>query len=186
MIAPFEYKLATSDDGTFEGYGAVFGNVDAYKDVIQSGAFADTLAQHARDGTAPHFLLMHGSDPTNGDIPIGVFTGLHEDSKGLYVQGKLALETQRGAEAYELMKMQPRPAINGLSIGYRATKFVKHPAGQMPDGRRRTLLAVHLGEVSLVTDPANGLARVSGVKSSYAAAGDRVTQKLRQLYESLR
>jgi uncharacterized protein len=39
-----------------------------------------------------------------------------EDSKGLHVQGKLALTTQRGAEAYELMKMEPRPAISGLSM----------------------------------------------------------------------
>jgi Escherichia/Staphylococcus phage prohead protease len=122
---------------------------------------------------------MHGIDPTNGDIPIGVFTGMSQDSKGLYVQGKLALKTQRGAEAYELMKMEPRPAISGLSIGYRATKFVKHPAGQMPDGRRRTLISVHLGEVSLVTDPANSLARVSSVKSY--DAGDKVLLALRRL-----
>jgi uncharacterized protein len=183
-MIPFEYKLNAADDGAFEGYGAVFGNVDAYKDVIEPGAFTDTLAEHKRAGTFPHMLLMHGIDPTNGDIPIGVFSGMSQDSKGLHVQGKLALKTQRGAETYELMKMQPRPAISGMSIGYRATRFQIHPAGTKSDGRRRSLLAVHLGEVSLVTDPANGLARVSSIKSA-GDAGDRFSLALRRLAATL-
>jgi hypothetical protein len=58
-------------------------------------------------------------------------------------------------------------------------KMRTHAAGQMADGRRRSLLSVHLGEVSLVTDPSNGLARVSSVKG--ADAGDRVMQALRKL-----
>jgi len=38
-----ELKLAPaeSNDMTFEGYGAVFGNVDSYGDVIQPGALAE-------------------------------------------------------------------------------------------------------------------------------------------------
>lgn len=184
MLSPFEYKLATSDDGTFEGYGAIFNNVDSHKDVIESGAFTDTLAEHRRANTMPAMLLMHGIDPVNGEIPIGIWTGMQEDSKGLHVQGKLALKTQRGSEAYALMKMEPRAAISGLSIGYRAKRFTIHPAGQKSDGRRRTLNAVHLGEVSLVTDPSNGLARVSSVKMM--DAGDRVTLALRRLAESFR
>jgi phage head maturation protease len=47
---------------------------------------------------------------------------MHEDSKGLVVEGKLA-PTPRGQELYALMKMQPRPAINGLSIGYVAKEW---------------------------------------------------------------
>lgn len=172
LACGFEVKFAAnSDDGTFEGYGAVFGNVDSHKDVIEPGAFTDTLAQAKATGAYPAMLLMHGGmglSPTD-DLPIGIWTGMQEDSKGLHVQGKLALKTQRGAEAYELMKMEPRPALNGLSIGYRATKATNHPAGQKADGRRRTLNAVHLGEVSLVTDPSNGLARVSGVKSAISS-----------------
>ena len=41
---------------------------------------------------------------------------MEEDEKGLRVEGKLALGTQRGKEVYELMKMG---AIDGLSIGYK-------------------------------------------------------------------
>ena len=50
------------------------------------------------------------------DEPIGVFEKMEEDEKGLRVEGKLALGTQRGKEVYELMKMG---AIDGLSIGYK-------------------------------------------------------------------
>ena len=46
MLCRFnEIKLAPPDTGTmsFEGYGAVFGNIDAYGDVIEPGAFASYL-----------------------------------------------------------------------------------------------------------------------------------------------
>ena len=44
FYAPFEVKFADAGTpGTFEGYGAVFGNIDAYGDVIQKGAFKETL-----------------------------------------------------------------------------------------------------------------------------------------------
>jgi hypothetical protein len=63
---------------------------------------------------------------------------------------------------YALLKMQPRSAINGMSIGYRPKKYTNRTK---PDEPRRTLEAVDLVEISLVTFPANGKARVTGVKS---------------------
>ena len=48
-----ELKFAPSDSGemTFTGYGAVFGNMDAYGDVIVKGAFRDTLREWKKDIT---------------------------------------------------------------------------------------------------------------------------------------
>ena len=41
---PCDFKqLDTEDDGTFEGYGSIFGNKDLGNDVIRNGAFANTL-----------------------------------------------------------------------------------------------------------------------------------------------
>lgn len=165
MIALGEVKLAGNADAmTFEGYGAVFGNLDSYGDVIEPGAFAKTLAASRRTGRWPAMLAQHGGMGLSaGDMmPIGVWTDMAEDGKGLWVQGKLA-ETERGKEAYALMKMEPRPALDGLSIGYVAKKWT---AGAKPNEPRRKLEVIELMEISLVTMPANPKARVSGVKSA--------------------
>jgi hypothetical protein len=58
--------------------------------------------------------------------------------------------------------MTPRPAINGLSIGYIAKDWSMR---SRPDEPRRTLKSVDLMEVSLVTMPANPKARVQSVKA---------------------
>ena len=39
---PFKIK-AVQDDGTFAGYGSVFGVVDSYKEIVVAGAFSDSL-----------------------------------------------------------------------------------------------------------------------------------------------
>lgn len=160
-----EIKSIKADDGVmrFSGYGAVFGNVDSYGDVIQKGAFKDTLREAKRSGIFPAMLSQHGGWGLSADdmTPIGVWENLEEDEKGLKLDGILC-DTQRGIEMYKLMKMEPRPAISGLSIGYIAKEYV---VGTKPDEPRRTLKKVELLEVSPVTFPANGKARVQSVKS---------------------
>jgi phage head maturation protease len=79
--------------------------------------------------------------------------------------GKLAIKTTRGAEVYALLKMKPRPALNGLSIGYRVNDSELHRSGTGPNGAKRTLKSVDLVECSLVTFPADKFARVASVKS---------------------
>ncbi len=159
-----ELKFASSDEEmTFAGYGAVFGNVDSHDDVIAKGAFAETLKKAQADGNWPAMLSQHGGMFGDGDTPIGVWTEMREDDIGLWIEGKFA-PTEKGKEAYALLKMKPRPAFNGLSIGYRAKEWAR---GTEPGEPRRTLKAVELLEVSLVTFPSNGKARVLNVKSDF-------------------
>jgi HK97 family phage prohead protease len=141
----------------------VFNNVDTYGDVVARGAFAKTLAD-AKSGAKswPAMLLQHGDDTVDGRMPIGVWT--EEDSKGLRLQGKLA-PTKMGRDALALLKMKPRAALNGLSIGFRAKDFDLHKNNSGPNGARRTLKAIDLVEVSLVTFPANLKATISSVKT---------------------
>jgi HK97 family phage prohead protease len=143
---PFQIK-AVSEDGLFSGYGSVFNVIDSYKEVVAPGAFAESLA-----GKMPSLLWQHRSGE-----PVGVYTAVREDNVGLHVEGKLALKTTRGAEAYELLKMG---AISGLSIG-----FVTREDSYDKVTGIRTLKKVDLWEVSLVTFPANDAARVSSVKT---------------------
>ena len=143
---PFQVK-AVDDSGVFSGYGSVFGVVDSYEEVVAPGAFKESL-----EGRVPSLLWQHRSGE-----PIGVYTSVKEDAVGLHVEGKLALKTTRGAEAYELLKMG---AISGLSIGF----MTREDSYDRVTGVR-TLKKVDLWEVSLVTFPANDAARVANVKS---------------------
>lgn len=146
----------------FEGYGAYFGNVDSYGDVIAKGAFNRTLREAKKSGIYPAMLLQHGSWLGGDDnMPVGVWDKMSEDDNGLFVEGVLA-DTQRGRDAYALLKTEPRPAITGLSIGFFAKEV---EFNDKPKGPRRTIKDVDLLEVSLVTFPANDKARVTAVKS---------------------
>jgi hypothetical protein len=148
-----EMKAEDDQTGTFTGYGSVFGNVDLGNDVIEEGAFAKSLTKRGAKGIK--LLWQH-----NMDEPIGVFEMIEEDRKGLKVKGRLAMGTQRGREAYELMKMG---ALDGLSIGYRV-----EPKGMRWDesSKKRYLSEVDLMEISAVTFPMNPKARVSAVKGA--------------------
>lgn len=168
LECPFEVKLAAPEEGaaetmTFSGYGAVFDNIDSYGDMLVKGAFAETLGRAKTSGQWPAMLLQHGGVGFNAEdmTPIGIWTEMREDDIGLYVEGKLA-DTARGREAHALLTMQPRPALNGLSIGYITKSF--EPRSR-PEEPRRKLTKVDLVEVSLVTFPANPKARVAQVKA---------------------
>lgn len=162
-----ELKLAgaSADDMTFSGYGAVFGNVDSYGDVIAKGAFSDTIKEAKASGLWPAMLSQHGGYGLSADDnnPIGVWAEMREDDTGLYLEGKLA-PTARGIEMHALMKMQPRPAITGLSIGYIPIEWTMRSA---PDEPRRTLKKVKLIEISPVTFPANNKARIQSAKNEF-------------------
>lgn len=163
-----EIKAGKDDDGsmTFSGYGAYFNNIDSYGDIIVPGAFKNAVTYAKRTGDYPAMMIQHGAE---GYTPVGVFTKMVEDEKGLYVEGKLA-DTERGREYYTLMKMEPRPAIKGMSIGY-FTKKAEYPTEDnkksFPKGCYRKILDVELVEISLVTVPANKKATVTGVKSEF-------------------
>jgi HK97 family phage prohead protease len=165
FFAPLEVKFAAEEGkvGEFEGYGAVFGNVDAYGDVIQKGAFKDSLKEWEDRKTLPPMLSQHGGwMMTDMDaIPIGRWEAMSEDKTGLHVKGRLInLDTERGKTIYGAMK---EGVMDGMSIGYRAKEFA---LGTKPDEPRRTLKKIDIVELSIVTFPANGKARVSAVKSA--------------------
>lgn len=148
---PLKQKQMT-DDGQFEGYGSVFGVRDSYGEIVAPGAFTASLAEHRAQGTLPALLWQHDARQ-----PIGVYVDMREDDKGLFVKGQLTLDVPGGREAHALLKAG---AINGLSIG-----FMPKKSEYDEDEEVRTLTEIDLWECSLVTFPANGSARVSGVKS---------------------
>lgn len=141
---------SVTEDGTFEGYMSVAGNVDSYGDIVKPGAFANSLAKHKREGTKPLLLWQH-----NPDEPIGVWDEMAEDGTGLYGKGRLLKGVRRAEEAHILLK---NGAFRGISIGYREVDA-------KPNGKGKDLHEVDLLEASLVSFPANKRARVVTVKS---------------------
>jgi HK97 family phage prohead protease len=167
-----------AENGIFRGYGSVFDTIDSHGDTVAKGAFSDSIKESQSTGKWPAMLLQHGLGPATDDqIPIGIWTKMVEDNYGLYLQGKLAF-TQRGRDLYALMKMTPRPALNGLSIGYRPTLFTMNGRSH---AARRTLQSVKLVEVSLVTAPSNPLATVRRVKSISPRNDDAATKFMNAL-----
>lgn len=156
LDVPFEIK-AVSDDGLFSGYGAVFGNVDLGGDVIHSGAFTKTISEWSGRKRMPPILWNHDRNE-----PLGVYTAISEDEKGLYVEGRLLVnEVQRAKEIHALMKAG---ALDGMSIGY----GIKRREYDEETGVRH-LKELSLYEVSIVTFPMNESARVDAVKSALDA-----------------
>ena len=162
---------ATGEDGSVEGYGSVFDVEDSYSDVIVKGAFEETIKAHKAAGTMPAMLWQH-----DAEHPIGVWTDMVEDSKGLVIKGRLAMETQKGREAYELLKMG---AMKGLSIGFMSKQWAYDEAAGI-----RTLTEIDLWEVSLVTFPANTKARVTSVKAADVAAITTIRQAEKALRDA--
>jgi len=139
--------LRVGEDATITGYASLFGAPDHGGDVVMPGAYATSLAALAAAGRRVKMLWQH--DPAQ---PIGVWDEVREDTRGLWVRGRILADVARGREALALIGAG---ALDGLSIGYRTKR-----AERLTGGGRR-LIEVELWEVSLVTFPMLPQARVA-------------------------
>lgn len=141
---------AVEADGSFAGYASLFGRVDLGRDVVERGAFAKSLKERGAAGI--RMLFQH--DPNQ---PIGHWTDIREDARGLFVRGQLATGVARAREVLELMRTG---GLDGLSIGFRTVKA----RAQARTGIRR-ITEADLWEISIVTFPMLPEARVDKVKA---------------------
>ncbi|MEV5030997.1 HK97 family phage prohead protease [Sphingobium sp. LMC3-1-1.1] len=173
-ITGIECKLAvevsseTTTAMAFTGYGSVFDNVDFHGDIVEPGAFTNSLNKHKGAGTFPLMCLNHNVFDA---LPIGRWTSIEEDEYGLKVTGEL-LDTTAGRDTYTALKAG---AIKGLSIGFYPVKWAMATGA---DDYSRTISEVDLLEISVVTIAANELAQVNEVKSSLADMSIRDLERL--------
>ena len=166
---------SVSDEGLIEGYLSKYGNIDSYGDIVQAGAFTNTLANHKAAGTMPKLLWQHEPDK-----PIGVWYEYEDRTDGLFMRGKLNLETQRGREAFSDLKFG---SLDGLSIGF----YTKRYSIDTMTGYRY-LTEVELIEGSVVTFQANQPSTVTSVKSgsrNSEADKARIMDAIRNLLQCL-
>lgn len=143
-----EHKADESGNLIITGYGAIFGNVDSYKDIISAGAFAETLAEK-RDRIA--FCYQH--DIWN---PIGKIMDIKEDATGLWLKVMLS------AAEDDIQTKVKEGILKEMSIGYRVVDSSEEVRNGDPV---RILKKINLYEISLVTIAANPLAVITGMKS---------------------
>jgi HK97 family phage prohead protease len=139
------------EDGTFTGYASKFGVTDLGGDSVQAGAFTKSL----KSKPAAKVKMLRGHDSSD---PIGVWSAIEEDSRGLKVKGQLILGTVKGRETWELMKAG---ALDSLSIGYRTKKETYDRKNNV-----RRLNELELHEISVVTFPMLPSATISRVKQN--------------------
>lgn len=155
--------------GVFTGYASLFGETDMGGDVVAPGAFRASLKKRGAHGV--RMLFQH--DPAQ---PIGTWLDVAEDGKGLRVVGKLNLDVARARELAALIR---DGALDGLSIGYKTLRSARAPGGA------RTLLALDLWEISLVTFPMLPGARVGAKRASAPSPNHFAISKWRRTADLL-
>lgn len=164
-LAALEVKAVGPDDGLKEGqfiaYASVFGNVDSYGDIVEPGAFKDTLEEwRTKDGVIP---LLWGHDMYDPFNNIGGIdpADAEEDPKGLLVKPQLDLENPTAVQVYRMLKGK---RVTDMSFAYTVEAESKKADGNH-------LEKLGLLEVSVVPIGANRETGILAIKSHLADLG---------------
>lgn len=147
-----------SGSGFFVGYASVFGNVDSYGEVMEKGAFSDTL----REWEGRKIPVFYGHDLTNPENNIGYVESAEEDDTGLLV--RCVVDTEGPGNGPIVYKLLKEGRIDRMSFGFYVND-ADHKGGVT------YIKKVSLLEVSVVPAPANPEASISEVKSSKKESG---------------
>ena len=143
-LASAEFKFS-EDSGQFKGYASVWNGLDSYRDTILKGAYLDSLKEHG----IPKMFYNHV-----WDMPIGKYSLVDEDSKGLWIEGEL---TPGQTKASDVRAAMLHETLDGLSVGGMLRK------GDFKDGNEGGRI-IHkwtvLKEISPVVFPADANARI--------------------------
>ena len=148
-LSGVELKLE-GDSRKFKGYASTFNGNDSYGDTILPGAYMKTLAENGM----PKMFFGH-----DWGLPIGKWLSAVEDEKGLLVEGELTPGNPQGDAVLAALK---HGTVDGLSIGF---QLKREDYESKKDGGRIIKQVSRLYEISVVNFPADGDARVEGVKS---------------------
>ncbi|KAF0117240.1 MAG: HK97 family phage prohead protease [Hyphomonadaceae bacterium] len=126
------------------GYASIFGVKDLAGDIVEKGAFAQSLLR--LPARSIRMLYQHDSKK-----PIGEWLQVVEDEIGLWVEGVL---DDHAPEAKLARALIQSAQMDGLSIGFRALDFTSIRGGG------RNLKSIDLREISLVGFPMQQRARL--------------------------
>lgn len=150
-------QVKVTEKGIVEGYAAVFHNIDLGGDIIEPGAFTETLEKRGLAGVK----VFVGHD--HGGLPVGLPMELREDAHGLFTRTQL-FESSGGRDVLATAKGLAAGEGDGLgmSIGYAPQEF---EFDEIDGLEIRRLKRVDLPEYSFVGMPMNEAATVTLAKS---------------------
>ena len=154
QFLPIQVKQINDEDPDyfiFEGYASTFGNVDLGDDIIQKGAFTQSLLENSD----VKVLWQHKMSE-----PIGIPEIMREDDYGLYIRAKLPK-----ADDFVKGRVMPQVKIGSvaeMSIGF----FIEDFEIRGIEGKNvRVITKLKLFEFSLVTKAMNPKAKINSFKS---------------------
>jgi HK97 family phage prohead protease len=154
-----ELKAVDPAQRIIEGYASVTGNEDNNGDVVDSGAFAETLKSQ-KPSDIPVFV-----GHKHNELPVGMPLVIREDARGLYTRTKV-FPTKAGDDLLAVAQASLDGGRGlGMSIGYAPTDT----KWESKDGQQvRHITNLYLGEYSFTAMPANESARIMAIKSRLA------------------
>lgn len=159
-VLSFNLELKDDHDDmdfvTLEGFASTFGNIDRTGDVIERGAFKNTIKLMKSGDRVVRLLNQHRQDK-----PIGIVDSLKETEEGLFMVARMPRENSIVKDLVPLLKMK---ALSDFSIGFNITE------AENLDNGNRIIKDIDLFEVSIVTIPANEKAKITSVKKEDDAA----------------
>lgn len=160
----FETKVLADESGAISGLAWKFGAPDRIGDWIEPGAFK---------GVKLPLPMLFGHDLND---PVGAWDRVEEKADGLHVAGRLLVDEV--ARAREVRALVKAGAVRGLSIGFVTRKAAARSGGG------RTIKALELFEVSLVSAPMHPGAKVTSAKS--AAGAFALAESIRRAEAAIR
>ena len=141
------------------GYLSVFDNIDSHDEIMKKGCYEDSIKSKGPRSTSNR-KIAHLFDHDLSQ-PIGVFTELFEDEKGLKFVSKIG----RSRVAEDVFKNYQDGILREHSVGfYYMPEFIKEVS--ISDNTFYELYKVDLLEGSTVTLGSNSLTRVLTVSKS--------------------
>lgn len=162
---------ADTDKRLIKGYASVFGVVDSDGDLIERGAFADTIREkftELPEGKS-RIKMMDSHERF-----IGLPTVMREDERGLYVEGRVS----KTAAGDEVLTLVADGVTDEMSIGFITRRAEDVRQDDQHGGKlKRILKALDLFEFSTLAWGANSHTSAEVVK------GDWLLQALAELKE---
>ena len=167
------FEMKADEVGGISGFFSTYDKEpDSYGDIIEKGAFTETIAKRAESGHPFPLCFNHDFSAV-----IGAVDKIEDTEKGPYIEAHF-LDTQ---QAQDVRKMLQSGAIYQFSFAYDVLEARQPDEEEKSKGIENVLTKVEVFEISVVTVPANQNAVATEIK-----AGRRNSQKDADIIKQIR